>query len=383
MRRLPAAPSDPRRLTAGLKAGAARLAEALFAIETDPEFHLLRDGDAFEGRSAAVVADARARVQHLWQCYPLLKEAVDQLEQAQAAEDHAEVRRLRGPQAVILPDGTATGLPDLLAALERDLDQATAAAHRVGDARRTLGPRLERLTETVARLDEQAEDLDQTRDIGLRNARRLVADLDRHATPDPLGVDAGRAEQEVAAVRTRFDELARRRDGLPDALTAARSLLDELRGTIAAGADALTATQERVKDCGGLLRPLDPSVIDADERCLEPWLARLDAAAEAGDWRAAAAGLDQWRTVADGWLTNARRVVEANRAPLQRRNELRGLLDGFRAKAAATGLGADARLAETYDDAHRLLHEAPCDLDAAEARVREYGQAVNRTRAGS
>jgi hypothetical protein len=321
-------------------------------------------------------------VQNLWQCYPLLKDGLDQLARALGEDDKPEVGRLLGPSGVTLPDGTGARLTDLLAALERDLEQATAAARRVATARRKLLPCAERLSDTLATLDAEADSLGRADDVALAAAHRLVDDLRRHLLPDPLGVDTGRAELEVEAVKTRFHELMARRDGLPDALAAARSALEELRETIADGAEALALTQEKLTECRGLLRPLDPSAVDGDARALAPWLDRLEAAAARGDWQAASAGLERWRTVADGWLANARRVAEANRAPLRRRNELRGLLDSYRAKAAAAGLGADAGLTGTYDDAHRLLHTAPCDLDAAEEKVREYRQAVNRTRPG-
>jgi hypothetical protein len=295
-----------------------------------------------------------------------------------ALDDRIEQGRLLGPTAVVLPGGATTGLPHLLAALEKDLALATAAAHRVVNARSALLTVMQRLSETLARLDEQAASLDRADDAALTAAHRRVEDLRRHLLPDPLGVDATRAEREVEALRIRFAEMVARRDGLPDAVAAARSLLVELRQTIADGAETLATSRKKVKECDGLLRPLDPAALDGDARALEPWLDRLDAVAARGDWQAAAAGLAQWRTVADGWLANARRVVEANRAPLRRRNELRGLLDSYRAKAAAAGLGAEAGLIERYDRAQGLLHTAPCDLDAAEREVHEYRQAVNR-----
>ena len=64
----------------------------------------------------------------------------------------------------------------------------------------------------------------------------------------------------------------------------------------------------------------------------------------AGRWKAAAGELDRWRRDADRWLADARRVAAANGAPVARRNELRGLLQAFRAKSLAMGRAEDPEL---------------------------------------
>ena len=89
--------------------------------------------------------------------------------------------------------------------------------------------------------------------------------------------------------------------------------------------------------------------------------------------------------MADGWLANARQVAAANRRPLDRRNELRGLLDAYHAKAVDSGRAEEVELAEMHRDAHDALWSAPCDLAAAEVAVRQYVAAVNagQARAGA
>jgi len=61
---------------------------------------------------------------------------------------------------------------------------------------------------------------------------------------------------------------------------------------------------------------------------------------------------------------------------LGRRDELRGLVGAYKAKAARLGMAEDADLAVRYDQVHDLLWTAPCDLAAAEAAVDEYQQAI-------
>ena len=61
---------------------------------------------------------------------------------------------------------------------------------------------------------------------------------------------------------------------------------------------------------------------------------------------------------------------------LGRRDELRGLLGAYQAKAARLGAAEDPGLAERYDRARGLLWTAPCDLTAAADAVTGYQQAV-------
>jgi hypothetical protein len=61
---------------------------------------------------------------------------------------------------------------------------------------------------------------------------------------------------------------------------------------------------------------------------------------------------------------------------LSRRDELRGLLDAYKAKAGRLGAAEDPDLAARYYQAHELLWTAPCDLNAAADAVSHFQQAV-------
>ena len=120
----------------------------------------------------------------------------------------------------------------------------------------------------------------------------------------------------VERAATSIDGLARQRQSLPDDLARPRAQLVELERLILAGAEALDTARAKVEQVDGLLQPLDPSALDGDDRALRPWLGRIEAMADQGEWRAAVTGLARWQRVADGWTSNARAVVEANRAPV-------------------------------------------------------------------
>jgi hypothetical protein len=63
-------------------------------------------------------------------------------------------------------------------------------------------------------------------------------------------------------------------------------------------------------------------------------------------------------------------------ALVARRDELRGLLGAYKAKAARLGAAENEDLAARYDQARELLWTAPCDLAAATAAVTGYQQAI-------
>ncbi len=66
------------------------------------------------------------------------------------------------------------------------------------------------------------------------------------------------------------------------------------------------------------------------------------------------------------------------RVALDERDDLRGLLQGFRGKAAAAGHGEDPQIEPLYGRAASLLWSAPCDVAAARPLVDQYVAEVNR-----
>ncbi len=68
---------------------------------------------------------------------------------------------------------------------------------------------------------------------------------------------------------------------------------------------------------------------------------------------------------------------------LARRQELRGRLEAFRAKAAGTGRGEDLQLDSLYRAATDVLYSSPCDLEDAERRVIAYQRCLQSRPEGS
>lgn len=344
--------------------GITRLAQALYQIDASPELALVRDRDQLRGRSAKVAEEAAALVDGLWTRYPELSEAGEQIEAALGRGDRDGLAALVQRAA------------PLLRTLEAEAGRASTLIGQLGTAWRDAVPRLDALRARLAQAVATADTLGMPGDPELVAARTVVDEVTAQATADPLGAEIDDADRLVERVEQHLSELARTRAGIGADLDAAAQELEELAGLIAAGRGAREAAEARVVDPGGVVAPIDPVALDTGDRALRPWLTRIRAQAGAGAWPAAAKGLEQWREEAEALRSRATAVAAANRAPLERRNDLRGLLDAFRAKAAALGLAEDPALTEQYRSAREALYAYRCDVRRAETLVREYGRAI-------
>ena len=72
------------------------------------------------------------------------------------------------------------------------------------------------------------------------------------------------------------------------------------------------------------------------------------------------------------------RLARSESTRLERRDELRGLLAAYRAKALALGLAEHSEVERLWRAAEDMLFVAPCDVDVAEDSVRELQQAIDR-----
>jgi hypothetical protein len=203
------------------------------------------------------------------------------------------------------------------------------------------------------------------------NSDPLALWLGRSGSPG-TAVDtsaADRLQEEVAAAATRVHELVRLRD----------DARQRIAGVTAAAATARSAREDAVaawrqaaaKIAAGALPPEPAGLADLSARLadLGPLLAsgRLTRLASELDL------LDRELAAATAAFQEAERGVVAAMA---KRDELRGLLGAYKAKAGRLGAVEDPGLAERYDRARDLLWTAPCDLAAAEAEVAGYQRAV-------
>lgn len=349
-------------------------------------------GGAVQGATAARVTPVLAALDELWQVLPALTHVIDEVDRRYQrlpwfmdAQPLWEIQQLLDGESVELTTKTTyaqRGLltpeevtrklrPDrVLAAMVEAYAQAKAVVVEVGDAARRAATRLRQAADELAALAAIAPDAPELRPL----ADRLAAGTVQLAT-DPLGL-ADALDRDIAPA------LARLRREVEDARAELAQLEAELgvagarlAALDAALGEAVTAHAERrskvVLDHEPPA-PFERSVVDE----LARWLDRLRDAHAAGSWRAAKLGVANWNTQLAARLAECRRVAYENRRPVERRRELRGLLDGFRAKATDTGLAEDPTTTELYRRAHALLHARPTPLPAAEQVVADYVAAV-------
>jgi hypothetical protein len=333
----------------------------------------------------------------LWQVYEAYSAVVDQA--AEAVTRHLGPRELTALTALLtgrsvqLASGPAPlAGRDLADPGREDLTLATAVARMRGafsSVTEVVSAAEHVWTEVAGRLDTAGAELarvtplsaalgDEALTGNLAAAQGQLARMRDTLNSDPLALwqggtvdtsGADRLQERIAAAVARADELIQLRDEARQRVDQARTAATAARS---ARDDAIAAWQQAAaKIAAGALPPPPAELADLSAR-----LAGLGPLLDAGRWPRLASELD----LLDRELATATaRFQEAERASvaaLAKRDELRGLLGAYKAKAARLGAVEDAALAERYDQARALLWTAPCDLTAAEAAVAGYQQAV-------
>ena len=136
--------------------------------------------------------------------------------------------------------------------------------------------------------------------------------------------------------------------------------------------DARLAHDETVTKIAADQIPALPAATSA----LRARLADLEDLRTAGRFRRLAAELTRIDKDAGAAAEHWKEAELAARAVLDRRSELRGLLDAYRVKAGRLGLVEDPSIMRAHQLAHDLLWSAPCDLAASDSAVRNYQGAI-------
>jgi hypothetical protein len=175
--------------------------------------------------------------------------------------------------------------------------------------------------------------------------------------PTLAGLDA-----DVAALTERLERLMTVRDGWEGRLAAAAAALDELEQL--AGQERRVRARASDRIAGhGLVPPADP---------LPMLRERLDRIAAVPGWPTRARRIDDLDAAVSAAGATLRAAVERADGLLQRRAELRGRFEAYRAKAARLGLAELPELWSPAREVERLLWSRPCDLAAATRALNAY-----------
>jgi hypothetical protein len=383
------------RMLAGLGAAHDRIAAAMYALDSSPALGFLRGG-GLTGATAARWQTLSGEVDLLWAHFTVLNAALEQARAVRTANrpgdpQWTELGLLLQEPAIGLnsaglpadgssPPATWVRLWDLAQQLERRCTAAAAFLGEVDSAWTAVASRLGPVGEALDAATALAADLGVPADVGPAAARfaevhqALLADPISAVSGGRLGTRADTAVRDVAAAvdaaRRRLAEMARLRDSYPQRIEALRRLADEVAAAERETADAFARVT------GKILGPNLPAPPSSS--------AALHATAEGLDQLGRGAG---WGRLADGLVAAEEAALRAKRRAVElrdnadgliaRRDELRGRLDAYRAKAARKGLGEHSGLSARYDDAHALLFTAPCDLRAATRAMVAYQQTLN------
>jgi hypothetical protein len=178
----------------------------------------------------------------------------------------------------------------------------------------------------------------------------------------------GRLQQRAAVAVSRAGELAALREDADRRIAAVATTVSAARE---AWQEAMAARERAAVKIAAALLPAPPEVSGLADR-----VAALDALKAAARWPRLASELELLEEQAAAAATGCRDAERQAVALLDRRDELRGLLDAYQARAAKLGGAEDSDLDARYDRARDLLWTAPCDLSAAADAVTGYQQAV-------
>ena len=299
----------------------------------------------------------------------------------------ASVRLAHASSAVARGDLTGKAETELTpAAAVRDMRRAFADAAEVvalaENVWNAIADQLQQVAADLAAARQRTEGLaDSALADTLGSAEADLGQLRDVLNSDPLallhgGQGSGQADtarldrlrQRAAAAVSKAGELATLRDHADQRISAVAMAVSAARQ---AWQDAMAARERAAARIAAAALPQPPEV-----RGLADRLAELQALKAAGRWPRLASEIDLLEGQAEAVANGCRDAERQATGLMDRRDELRGLLDAYQARAAKLGGAEDSELDARYDRARDLLWTAPCDLSAAADAVTGYQQAV-------
>ncbi len=269
--------------------------------------------------------------------------------------------------------GTHT-VAETVVEVRRRLDAVQPLVAEVDELWRSILPRVDAASASLARLRAEMDELGVPEPL-IGRAEALAADLRERLVGDPLAVVAADGDRLDALVAEAAGQVARQAAGhesLADDLARAEELLAELRLLRARAVAAGTEARTKVAGDHELVRVPSVAVLDGPGGLAERLDRVLGRPGTGAEGARPALGWNQQRGLLDAWLGQAdrlrdqlRRALDANRGPLELRDELRGRLQAYQAKMSAVGRAEDLTLGDVVDQARSTLYTAPTDLDRA------------------
>jgi hypothetical protein len=356
----------------------------LLALERDATVQLL-DASTLSGETAARWAEVATARAALFRAHHELSDLIDRASASRRAREVGEL--LRGPSVVLadvtrplaergLLDGSRRverGTPDqLLAEMAAVFVDVRAVIAAVEATWADAIPWIRACRERLDGLGTCAAGLDTPIPSVLDGLVNELATLAEEVLSNPLAWSPSAA----AGIESRLAHAA-------DELTALQSVRDDWTGELARAEQILEALGDEVDRADQVAAKTisrivgaTPSTADDPAVALAAELDAIARAAGSASWIDLATGLADWRRRAEDRLAATTATAAQHRALLGERDELRGRLDAYEAKAARLGRLEDPELSELHRKAHDVLHTAPTDLAEAGALVERYCDAL-------
>lgn len=365
----------------------ARFAGALLEMDTHPGHQLLRDA-TLTGITARRWATTSVQISVLWAQFTAHRKLVEHAQQIRdrrlrpTAADLDELTRLLSQPVVELdadqlpveqPGRVAetiglAALADRMNTAYEQVNDVLVAADRAWSA---IAGQLDPLTVRLHQADQLSSALGAHRNQVERIAG-LVGQIRQTGLTDPLGTDATaltELDTDLDAIIADLAALDRVRRGFDTRLERLAFRLTEVAGARGEAGQTAAAVRAKILDPG--LPPVPDHYTDLRLR-----LEEIRSTSRPGRWQQLAAAADELETAATEALTTLQEHIAALNGLMERRSELRGRLDAFRAKARQLGYAEDLELTALHKDARDTLFVAPCDLAAATVAVNRYREAV-------
>jgi hypothetical protein len=365
-----------------LHEAAERVSANLVELELDSARQLL-EASSLSGTSAAKWSAASAALTELWRRHGLLEDLLKRADKVRRSEELRAL--LDGPSVQLatadVPLAKRTLLAasqtteccttaELLAGMSAAFDEVKLVVSAIGDAWDTLIPKLDVARQVLQASTRLADELGEAGRPDLQSAHDEFERLNAAITTDPLSATPADADTLTLTLRALLDDLegsAALRRGFDARVLEAHKLLERVSTAVRAAQAAHDEVLSKISV------PTVPPVADIPHGLAAELTGIVDLAAQ-GSWREARRALEAWTAGTTSLIGDAQRALEANRAPIEARNQFRALLDAYQVKAKRLGHLEDADLAEIYERARAALYTAPTDLADAAQLVRRYQQ---------
>lgn len=373
-----------------------RIGSALLDLENHQGYQLLK-GTTLTGMTRERWESVQEQVTALWELFDAFRRQLDQAEEIRAQQTRPNTERLTrltwllagesveltGKQiplekrSLLGPSAERLTLNDVVTRMTRIYEKATEAVAAVDTVWSVLLSRLEAVEDAHREAARLAAVL-ELNDLELDRTGRRLAEVRTTVVSDPLTLTSGGAAdtarldelaRELGPIRTRLEDAVRLRSEHGERLRSLGAAIDAVREA----EDAARSTRDVV-----LVKIASPALPDLPDLApvLADRLAALNALRDKGRWTELAGAAAELERSVEAALDQARTVQQTIAGLLERRDELRGRLEAYRAKAGRLGRSEDLELGRLYEQAKVLLWTAPCDLRQATVALAGYQKAI-------